>query len=434
MARAWDKKKFSMPDVAIEKIVFGGQGLGRIGNKVAFVWNALPGETVEADILKNRKTHLEAVATRIIVPSPDRTEPLETHFLSCSPWQSIAWEKENEWKVEMATEAYEKIGRLTLPAPLEIKSQKPITGYRNKMEYSFAEAPDGAAGLAFFDRGGRVKRLIPGCVLADPAFTPHTKRILAWINAQNIPMRSLKTLVVRSNRAGEVIAGLFLKDRMRFNDLPPLGDGLLGFLIYYSTHQSPASVPTEPLQSIGEAMLAETIRGKKFQYGLFSFFQVNLPIFETTLEHMARFLPDSAPLLDYYSGVGSIGIALDAPKGSALVDSNAEAIAFAQKNLALNGMTGVEAVPAPAEKMTDLIDATRTLIMDPPRAGLHARLIQRIDEQGPKRVLYLSCNIATQARDLNLLSSNYHLSHISLYNFFPRTPHIEALAVLDRQA
>lgn len=420
--------------LAIDKLVFGGQGLGRINGKAAFVWNALPGETVDAHVIANKKTHLEAVATRIHTPSPDRIQPKEDHFLSCSAWQILSEAKELEWKRRIAEETYAKLGGFSLSVPIDIAYAGVAEGYRNKMEYSFAETTDANISFAFFERGGRMRRPLDRCIFADSRITAAADHILRWVNEKRIPIRSLKTLVVRSNAAGAVIAGLFLKDRLSFPDLPALDHGLVGIQLYYSTHQSPASVPTAPLAGLGSMTLAETVNGASFAYGLFSFFQINVPIFETALRDMQKHSTPGVPILDYYTGVGVIGMALGAPAGSILVDSNIEAVDFAEKNLATNAMRGVRAEASPAEKMTGYIDADHMLILDPPRAGLHQKVVAAILEKKPPRILYLSCNISTQARDLDLLSSKYHLSHISLYNFFPRTPHIEGLCVLERIA
>src|SRR3989344_5353498 len=111
-----------MEKVTIEKLVFGGQGLGKMSDgRIVFVWNALPGETVDIEIIKKQKNYLEAVATNILVPSPDRVEPKESHWLSSSPWQMLPFEKENYWKQAIAAETYSKFGGLILqPQDLSI--------------------------------------------------------------------------------------------------------------------------------------------------------------------------------------------------------------------------------------------------------------------------------------------------------------------------
>lgn len=421
--------------VKIEKLVFGGQGLARLPNgQVVFVWNALPGEDVEIEILKRKKDHVEAVATKILSPSPHRVEPVDAHFLSTSPWQMIDPKKEDEWKVDMATETYSKIADLILHSnrPEIVSDPDQQYGYRNKMEFSFAEKEDGTISLAFFRRGKKERIPIETASLASKEIMQTATDILTWVNEKKIPMRSLKSLIVRS--AGEkTIAALFIKDRLPFEDYPTTSDALLGFQLYYSTHKSPASVPTELLYSTGQDYLIQDILGTKLKFGLLSFFQINPPLFEHALKDIAAFLDPKLPLIDFYAGVGAIGLPLSQSREQTiLVESNEEAVAYAKENISLNNLTGCEAHCVPAEKMTDLIDANKALILDPPRAGLHHKVITALRMKKPKRIIYLSCNISTQARDMRLLCSEYKLSFIKLYNFFPRTPHIEGLVILDR--
>lgn len=420
--------------IQIEKLVFGGQGLGHTEGKVAFVWNALPGEEVEIEILQNKKTHIEGVATTIFNPSPDRIEPRESHWLSSSPWQHIAWEKENYWKRAIAAETYSKFGGLILNADdLKIEIGREEYGYRNKIEFSFIELDIGAISLAFFKRGKHRHIPATGSLLAEPVINETAQSILGWINEQKIPMRSLKTLIVRSDAAGHSIAALFIKDELLFSKYPKLNNTLLGFHIYYSTHKSPASVPTKLLYSDGQDYLIVDLKGTKLKFGLLSFFQINLSVFDAALTDIAAFLHPHMPVVDYYSGVGAISLPLSLNRDcTTLIDNNTEATQYANENIGLNKRKKCETICLPAEDMTDVIRADAMIILDPPRAGLHKRVVQQLLIRKPPRIIYLSCGIDTQARDLRLLSENYHLSFIKLYNFFPRTPHIEGLCILDR--
>lgn len=455
-----------MNSVKIEKLVFGGAGLGRLDDgRVVFVWNALPGEEVEFELIKKEKTHWEAVATKILQQSPARLEPKEPHFLSCSPWQIMTLEEEKKWKMEMASETYKKIGGFD--CELEIVGDENVWGYRNKMEYSFAmnlplvgggkegvfggviERPhprpplqgEGNISLSFFERGKRVHQCIEQCELANPEINRVAKLVLNWINEHKIPLRSLKAMILRSNLKNEVIVALFIKDKLEFKDFPVLDKNFVGFQLYYSTHKSPASVPTALLHKAGQDCLVENIFGTSLKYGIFSFFQINIPVFEMALKDIGGFLDKNKSVVDFYSGVGSISLPLlNLYKDAVLVDNCAEAIGFAKENLTdpsrslpYEGRAGVglEAVCMPAERMTELITSDRIVIVDPPRAGLHEKVVKRLLEQKPARIIYLSCNLSTQARDIKLLSEVYKVVFTKLYNFFPRTPHVEGLCVLE---
>jgi len=420
--------------VKLDKLVFGGQALGRVDDKAVFVWNALPGEEVEVELKKNKHNFAEGVAKEIINRSLERLEPQEDHFLSCSPWQIMNFATENKWKVEMSKETYQKFAGLTA-SHLEIVSDGVEYGYRNKMEYSFTQPPltppfqGGEISLAFFERNGKKHLAIPKCELASVAINKVALELLIWVNENKIPLRSLKTMIVRSNQKGEVLAGLFIKDRLEFNDYPKLTNNLVGLTIYYSTHKSPASVPTAVLYKIGQDYLEEDLFGISLRYGLFSFFQINVPIFKQALAEIKNHLTDDDKVVDYYSGVGSIGLPVGARE---LVESNPEAVEYAKINIALNKIKA-EAVCAPSEKMVELITAEKTLIFDPPRAGLDKRVVEQVLSKLPKKIIYLSCDIATQARDLGLLQEKYKVKFLKLFNFFPRTAHIEGLCVLEKK-
>lgn len=425
-----------MVKLKIEKLVEGGQGITHDGDNTYFIWNVLPDEEVDAEILNKRKGIYEALAVNILKPSPYRIEPTEDHFLSCSAWSIMDFEYENEMKREIAMETYRRIGGISVGAihesPMEIATDNIQSGYRNKMEFSFVEGLDGKISFAFFKRGQKVRIPIDGCELATDAINYTAKKILAWINSTPLIMRNMKALIVRSNQKGETIAGLFIKDKINFDNYPEIDDKFIGFNLYYSTHKSPASVITEVLYQEGQDFLIEEIGDKKFKYGINSFFQVNIPVFEMALKDIKNSVGANShvcPIIDFYSGVGAIGLNIGATQ---LIESNEEAVSFANENIKLNEIVGAHCdASVLAEKALEYIIKDSVIIFDPPRAGLHEKVVNRILEVRPQKIIYLSCNIATQARDIGLLKEKYDIKFLKLYNFFPRTPHIEALAILD---
>ena len=245
---------------------------------------------------------------------------------------------------------------------------------------------------------------------------------------------SFKSLIIRSNGQGDAIATLFAKGEYTFPSFPKRTDGWKGFHIYYSDPRSPAAIPTRLLYTDGDHFLTSDVRGVRLKYGLLSFFQINLPVFERALADMEQFLDPSLPLVDYYSGVGSIGLALrDRCSKCTLVDNNAEAIDFARQNIEINSITNCTAHVSSAERMTDLITSDTQVVFDPPRAGLHPDVISKVLSTLPPTILYLSCNVSTQARDIERLHAKYEVRYLKLYNFFPRTPHLESLCVLSKK-
>jgi 23S rRNA (uracil1939-C5)-methyltransferase len=202
---------------------------------------------------------------------------------------------------------------------------------------------------------------------------------------------------------------------------------LQGIIYYYSNPKSPASVATKKLHIIGDIKLSDTLMGKNIMYDVTSFFQVNLPVFESVLSVIGEQVRGSSSV-DMYSGVGTIGLAVGA---RSLVESDATNVVMARENARKH--EGVKVIHAASEAALERITSQSTLIVDPPRAGLHRDVIDRIVEVSPPKVVYLSCNPSTQARDVKLLlDAGYTISYAQGYNFFPRTPHIENLVVLEK--
>jgi len=420
-------------ELEIEKLAQSGQGVGRAAGRTVFAWNALPGEEVRLLVQRKRRGILEGVATEILRPSPYRIESRENHYLSCSAWQILNFDEEQRWKAEITRETFKKVANLDL-GELTVVTNDRQYGYRNKMEFSFMEQNE-ILSLAFHERYTRILTPIEGCLLADDNISRTSKKIIEWLRGQGVRADALKTLILRSNRAGEIIGALFMKSKNAVIALPPLDEiGLKGFANFYSDPQSPASVPTELINSEGELSLGEVIKGKTLRYGLMSFFQVNLPMFERALEAMAPFIK-SDELLDLYCGVGSIGITLaDRSQKCTLVENDHESVRFAAENVETSGLSGCQVIALPAEKTLAEIISDRAIILDPPRPGLHPKVVKRLLEVQPTRIIYLACNVASQARDLALLTEHYQIVHAQLFNFFPRTPHVESLLVLDRKS
>lgn len=410
--------------------------MGRVDNKVVFIWGALPGEEVEYRVIKNKKNYVEGVAEKVLTRSPQRIAPLDEHFLSCSPWQIINIKDENEWKKKIALETYLRLGQINLPS-IEVFSDNKDFGYRNKMEFSFALSADGKVSLGLFKRGSHRPSPVPGCELASKAINETGKKIIEWLNSVVMPIRSLKSVIIRSNTLGQSAAALFIKDRppliplLRKEGIPQ-AELLVGLQIYYSDHRCPASRPDELLYSAGQNYLIEQINGVKFKYGLLSFFQVNAPVFSEAIKDIKKFIEPNSELLDYYSGVGAIGLSVGAKANKiTLVENNTEAVSLALENIKINKIGNATASCCNSEKLTEVISQSSVVIVDPPRTGLDKKFVDQILRITPKRIIYLSCDLGTQARDLALLFSKYKPVFWRIYNFFPHTPHIEGLCVLE---
>ena len=267
--------------------------------------------------------------------------------------------------------------------------------------------------------------------------------------------------------------------------------------IIYSDPRSPASRITERLACFGNTILTDTILGIPFRYACEGFFQVNIPVYEQALRDMKEWVPydcnsqhsgrqlghhqkkpeqhgtnsqhgssnsfsegfafpakarqerqldqlaarrpeekdvceTGEPTLDLYAGVGTIGLTIGGDNVT-LVEINTDAVREMQRNITELGRTDARAVLAPSEQALDYITGKEIVIVDPPRAGLHPDVIATLLQKLPPRILYLSCNPVTQARDVALLQQSYQIAWHRGYNFFPRTPHIEHLIILDKK-
>lgn len=415
-----------MPEqIHIDKLVHGGQGISALNDgKRVFVWNALPGETVQIELLKRRSKIAEGVATEIITPSQYRVEPRDDAYLSTSPWQIVDFATENKYKQEILVETMQR-EHVNIEKFADFVSGDREWHYRNKMEYSFYGDDDGLH-LALFNRGSKSKKIIKGSSIAMEVIDATANIMLERLNSMQIHGSTLKTMVIRADQKGNTAVSLFVKDE-EFPAIDELPISVQGIVVYYSTPKSPASVMTRKLYSLGNTLLSDNINNTKITYDVNSFFQVNIEVFNLALQKIGQAIGIKS-FIDMYSGVGTIGLGLGMETEFLLVESNVDNTECALIN-ARN--TNAKVIQATAETALEYITNDRVLIVDPPRAGLHHKVVKRILDVKPLKVVYLSCNPITQARDLAILQEKYKISELTGYNFFPKTPHIESLAILE---
>lgn len=427
----------------LEKIVGGGQAIGTLDDgRKAFVWGGLPKELVTIRVTKKKSHFVEGIVTEIIEKSPERITPKdENSYLSTSPWQIMPMSSEQSHKASLIEEAF-LLHNITLPEKIEVFSDGVEFNYRNKVEFSwFGDKTDDdekeTLDLAFFKRGGKGKVTVDGTSLAHPNINKLAIEIRDLLRTKPIVARQLKTLLIRSDQQGNAVWQLYVKDRIE-NLISEDEAKLLsakGGEIIYSDPKSPASRITERLEKFGDTTLSDTILDVAFNYACEGFFQVNIPVYEKALNDMKKWIDcnEKMPTLDLYSGVGAIGLTIGGDDVT-LVEINEHAVAEMQRNIAKLNRPNAKAILAPSEKSLEYITGKQIVIVDPPRAGLHADVTNRLLETEPPRIIYLSCNPVTQARDVSLLQEKYEIVHHQGYNFFPRTPHIEHLVVLDKKA
>lgn len=422
--------------VKLEKIINGGQTIGKDQNcKKILVWGGLPGEIVEVDLRKQKSSWAEGVVTNVILASKDRIEPTDKEsFISSSPWQIMSYKTEVKFKKQLIKDAFEQF-KIELPAKTEVISDNKFFGYRNKMEFSFWwDNNDNKVKLALFNRGSHNKIAINKSALAMPQINKSANSILELIQSNDsIQARDLKTLIVRSSQSGDIVAQLYVKkqdfpiiSKSQFDNL-----NIKGFSVIYSNPKSPASVITNKLQDFGDLKLSDKLLGQDFQYNAEGFFQINIPVYELVLKDIKKFIDENKEVIDLYSGVGTIG--LSTTNGSLVsIESNPSSYEELVNNVSKTSRTNVTTLNNEAEKSLENLDPNSLVIVDPPRAGMHENLTKHLYDFGPDKIIYLSCNPVTQARDYFLLKDKYRVILNKGYNFFPRTPHIEHLLVLAK--
>ena len=433
-------KKFPIVTVKLDKIVGGGQTIAteETGRKI-FAWGGLPGEIVEVQITKKKSKFAEGTVIKVLKPSVERIEPRDaSSYLSTSPWQIMDFESEQHYKSALIEEAFE-LHDIVLPEPIELFSDNKQYGYRNKVEFSWwwdneTEQLD----LAFFKRGSHGKIPVEGTSLASPHINIAAIAVRDLLRKKSkIRADMLKTLLVRCNATDSVVVQLYVKDELfkKFSksELESLekSAGVIGFELIFSNPKSPASVITERLQSWGTTNLTDIVLDIPFTYATDGFFQINLPVYAQALNDMRIWIDENKPTVDLYSGVGTIGLTIGG-KNVTMVEINENAVNEMKNNIIKLGRSEtVQSVLAPIENALEFINGNSTIILDPPRAGLHKDVIDKLVNESPGRIIYLSCNPVTQARDVAGLAEKYGIRYHRGYNFFPRTPHVEHLIILE---
>ena len=427
-------KKTTYERLSLTKTIGGGQALGTLDDgRTALVWGGLPGEDVTILLTKKKSSYVEGIVTEVHTASPERVAPADPDsYLSTSPWQIMSFDAEQRHKAELIHEAFMLHG-VTLPSITKVYTDGVTQRYRNKVEFSWygdATASGETLDLAFFRRGTKGKIVVHDSILLPEPMLELAKTIRDDLGQLGISARQLKTLLIRSDQKGLCVWQLYTKDEnlgitQELIDSWPAQGGE----VIYSNPKSPASVITTRELTTGNLTLTDTILDKTFQYVAEGFFQVNIPVYEQALRDMREWVLPHAPTIDMYAGVGSIGLTIGR-KNTTLVELNEAAVGEMHRNIESLG-NSAQAVLSSSEQALEYITSDACVIVDPPRAGLHADVIAKILETKPARLIYLSCNPVTQARDVALLLESYKIIHHKGYNFFPRTPHIENLVVLD---
>ncbi len=420
-----------------EKISHNGAAKTIANGETLYVHGMLPGETAIVDVYHKHRVLFGDIREFIDI-SPSRKQPEELHYMSCSPWQVIQYPTQLALKQDILTDLYSYYKETP---SVEFTPAEQYYGYRTKVEFSFVQRDqlgnEIPLSLAFHIRNaGKARVDLPdGCALLSENVNNIALKICEKLREAGLTTYELKALGIRESKThGTCIAILYVKDKVFQNidvsDIP----NLTGFQVWHSTHKSSAVVATEKIYGWGDEYVEEIIDNIKLRYPWDGFFQNNIKVFGKAVNRMKEFIKKDSNILELYSGVGTIGLIL-ANKAKHIhgVEISESSVELAKSNAIINNISNYTTECLPAEKInSDLIAAYDTLVLDPPRIGLHPDLINQIRKAGPKTIIYLSCNPETQARDYSKLSDMYKIAHIEGFDFYPQTPHLESLLLLNK--
>jgi len=425
-------------DIRIEKIVYPGRRLGLLAGKVVFTDRGLPGESVEVEILKDRRSYAEGRTTRIVVPSPARVEPRCGHYLACSPYQDMDYGLEIQIKRAQITEILSRELKQHF-APIRMRPSPEVWGYRNKIGLRVVRE-QGRAEFSYHQPHEQEEFVaVDRCYLVPEAMNDLMAGLLEAVNG--VPLRTVEGVEIRASRAtGQ---SFVLCELASEEEREAVAGALQAIRRKFALAGATAAIRERggfrDVRLFGREYIEEKTGGLTFRIGPRSFFQVNLGILGDVFEDVAGAagLIRDQVVADLYCGLGTFGMYLAGRAREVFgVEPEAGNIAFLKKNLQLNGIGNFTVCEGTAEEwLPEILEREpAAIILDPPRRGVFPETVEKLVADPVPRIVYLSCNPTTLARDLKAFLAAYEIADVRAYDFFPHTPHIEALVVLDRRS
>lgn len=462
------RKHYILPEVPIHGIADRGKGVGRSADGMTvFVEGAVPGDVVDVFIQKKKKGFAEGVVERIVTPSKDRTAPFCTHFSVCGgcKWQNLDYEAQLLHKQKVVEDALFRIGKIEVAEMLPIAGAPETVYYRNKLEFGFSNRrwltsdeigkPDLDAGHALgFHRAGFFDKIIDiqHCWLqGDPSndIRNTCRNIALEQGLEFYDLRAhqgmLRNLMLRITTTGEVMLLVsFARDdqeaiKRYLGAVLAHFPGLTTIVYCINTKLNDTVFDQEMHNWHGKGFVVEQLGDLRFKIGPKSFFQTNSRQGKRLYDIAASFarLNGQENVYDLYTGTGSIALYLARHCRQVVgIEEIPEAIADAEENMRLNGIENATFYAGDVKAVLSPDFARRhgrpdVVITDPPRAGMHEKALRFLLELEAPRMVYVSCNPATQARDLQLLSEKYRVLKSQAVDMFPHTHHIENVVGME---
>jgi 23S rRNA (uracil1939-C5)-methyltransferase len=442
-------------DLRIDGLAYGGAGVARTDGYVVFVRDAVPGDRVRAVVTKRKRAYAEARTLEVLDPSPERVPAVAEH--PGAPWQVLPYERQLEVKAAQVDEALRRIGRLDGFALQPIVPATDRWRYRNKLEYSFGTGDDGRL-VCGFHAPGSWERIVAldDCLLASERGNAARRAALDWCRERALAAYDrrtqdgmLRNLVVREGRrTGQLQVRLVTSpgDVDLSGFAQAVGADSVLWTRTAGVAETTAGGRTEVLH--GPEAIDEELAGAfggdrlRLRISAEAFFQTNTEMAERLYGTAAELagLHGWERVYDLYCGIGTIGLLL-APRAGELwgleivEDAIADAIANARRNQVSNARFFAGDVRRALPELVQRAGRPDVLIVDPPRAGLSAKVVRRVAEAAPKRIVYVSCNPTTLAPNAaQLVEAGWALRSVRPVDMFPQTPHIECVALLERAA
>ena len=444
-------------ELRIDSLAYGGNGVARLNGFVVFVRRGLPGDTVRARVTKVKRSHAEAIAVEVVEPGADRVEAPCLHYPACGGcrFQDLAYERQLEAKSGQVGDAMARIGGFS---DLELEPAVPaesIFHYRNKLEYSLTETPDGV-GLGLH-RAGRWDEVldIEKCWLTTDVGNALRNAVRDWARAEGLSVYDqathegyLRHLIVREGRNTAQALVVLVTAPGRLDGEERLVETLQRFpevrSIYHAVNDRPAEVTNVPAKLLwGEDAIQEEILGLRFRVRPNAFLQTNTAMAEVLYSLALEYagLTGEETVFDLYCGTGTIGLTMAREALTVWgVEVSEESVACAIENAELNGITNTAffagEVGDSIEELHERAGKPDIVVVDPPRAGLSAKALRRIARLEPARIVYVSCNPTTLAGNAKELvgEHGYRLERARPVDMFPHTPHIETVALFVKDA
>lgn len=441
-------------ELTIDALTSEGSGVGRYNGLAVFVRGTVPQDKIIAHIIKRSKNYAIGIIDKILQPSPERIEsdcPYSKKCGGCS-FRHMTYDEELKYKKSRVQDALNRIGHLDIKVD-EIIGADDLSHYRNKAQYP-VDISDGEMFAGFY--AYKSHRIIPcaDCKLQPAEFEKGLEAFAKWIESENITSYNeqtgkglLRHIYFRKGFAtGEVMACAVINGNSIPNGellvslLREKVDGLTSVAVNINKEKTNVILGKETSIIWGEKYIRDSLLGKDFLISPNSFYQVNHNQCEKLYAKAKDFagLIGTETVLDLYCGVGTIGLTMaENVKQLVGIEIIPQAIENAKANAEINHITNAQFICADAPKGAEILKKQGVnpdvIILDPPRKGCGKSLFDTIEQLSPKKIVYVSCDSATLARDLAILKEKgYEAKKVSAVDMFPRTPHVECVTLIEK--